>query len=109
MANVLTLKVSEEKYRTAIQQLGDKLNTLNGYLTDIQGKRAELERNYTGPQAAKAIATIKENEAQVRKAIENVKSHKEKIQAYLDSMSRADTEIQANFDEAANLAKSIFD
>lgn len=108
MATLLRLRVSEEKYRTAISQLGEKISLLNDKLLALQGKRAEIERNYSGPQAAKAIETIKENENQVRKAIENVQLQKDNIENYLNSMNQTDTTIQGNYDEAMNLAKNIF-
>lgn len=109
MASLITLKVSEEKYKTAINQLGDKLIALKECLSQIQGKRSQIETNYSGEQAREAIAALKEDEAQVQKAIDAVTAQKDKIQAYLDSISTTDTNIKGTYQQALQQAQSVFD
>jgi len=109
MASLITLKVSEEKYKTAISQLGEKLIQLDNCLLQIQGKRSQIEQNYSGEQAREAIAALKEDEAQVQKAIEAVRKQKDKIQSYLDSISTTDATIKGNYGQALAKAKNVFE
>ena len=82
---------------------------LEGYLGDLQGKRAKIEGAYKGPQADDAINAIKKNEKAVKDAIDKVTTQRDQIQKYLDSMDKAATEIQADYKAAAELADHVFD
>ena len=106
---LLTLKVSETKYRDTLSKLNDKISVLEGYLGDLQGKRTQIERAYKGPQADDAINTIKKNEKVVKDAIDKVTTQRDQIQKYLDSMDKAATEIQTGYKTAADLADHVFD
>ena len=105
----LNLKVSESLYRDTITQLGEKITALQHQLSQLQGKREQIERYYEGPTAKKAIDTIKKDEDNVSRAIEAVKVQKQQIERYLNEMNQGDQEINGTYNDALSSASSVFD
>ena len=104
----LVIKVSEEKYRDTIEQLGQKINTLKDCLNRLQKERDRVDTEYKGLQADAAILVIKANEKNVKAAIEDVEKKRDNLQNYLDSMIRADSEIKKKYEDAKSQADSVF-
>ena len=107
MANLM-LKVSESKYRVTLDQLAVKIAQMNEALARLQNQRCKIEKAYRGPQAEKAIRAIRTDEEQVKRAINMVTEQRMIIQRYLESMDRTATEIESGFEDAQQLANSVF-
>lgn len=105
----LNLKVSENLYRETINQLGEKVQQLNGQLQALRSKREQIERYYSGPTATKAINTIKKDEENVERAITAVQTQKAQIEKYLNEMSTGDQEISGTYSDAMGKANTVFD
>lgn len=102
------LKVSEQDYRTTIDNLKREEDVLQGALEKLQGMRIRLERGYTGPTAAKAVEAVKSEEARTTQALNATRRQREDIEGILERMNQEDSDIRKKFEEAKAKIDSAF-
>ncbi len=108
MANQLTLKVSEEKVRTAITKLETSIKNMKEHLGQLQTHRQRLADLYRGRTALTGIGAIKTHEDKIQAQIEKLVKEKDALVAYLDIMNTADTNISNAYQAAQNEANNLF-
>lgn len=103
MADVLTLKVSENEYRASLTKLNAAVTGLSGELQKLKTEREKLEKNFVSKALSAPLREmIQKKEIQVQGSIESIKTQIRQIENLLNTMSTAEGNIGNKIQEAAN-------
>lgn len=109
MADVLTLKVSENEYRACLGELDKAVRGLGGELENLKKERESLEKNFVSKLLSTPLREMISNkEKQVQGSIESIKTQIKQIENLLATMSAAESAIDGKIKEAANSNVAAF-
>lgn len=105
----LLLKVSEEKYKSSLDDLQRQLGRLNEIKNSLEGRKDQLGNSLKEALGTKASEMLETNLRNVNSSIEKTQSAIDEIQHYLDTMQSTESELSGKMAAATEEARKLFD